>query len=66
MTKNSDNGVINEKPIGAYHMRQVDAASLTSSIIAITDDLKLNWDYLIAQCYDGASVMSGTHSGVQT
>ena len=61
-----DKGVINEKPIGAYHMTQVDAASLTSSIIEITENLKLNWNYLIAQCYDGASVMSGAYSGVQT
>jgi hypothetical protein len=61
-----ENGVVNEKPIGVYHMQQTDAASLTSAIIDITDQLKLNWDHLVAQCYDGASVMSGAYSGVQT
>ena len=40
-------------------MDQVDAASLTSSLVDITDKLTLKWDYLAAQCYDGASVISG-------
>jgi hypothetical protein len=62
----TDNDVVNKKPIGAYHMRQVDATGLTSSIIAITDELKLIWYYLVVQRYDWASVISSAYSGIQT
>ena len=61
-----ENGDVNEKPIGVYHMKHTDAASLISAIIDIVDKLRLNWNYLFAQCYDGASVMSGEYSGVET
>ena len=45
----------------------LDADSLTKKILAILDSFGLDYKKnLIAQCYDGASVMSGKNSGVAT
>ena len=45
----------------------LDANSLTKKILAIFDSFGLDYKKnLVAQCYDGASVMSGKNSGVAT
>lgn len=57
---------IQEKTLGCYHMKRCDAQSLSDAILKIIDENKLDRNRCIAQCYDGASVMSGAFSGVQT
>jgi len=57
---------IQEKTLGCYHMKRCDAQSLSDAILKIIDENKLDRKRCIAQCYDGASVMSGAFSGVQT
>ena len=39
---------------------------IAAQLVDNTDTLKLNLDYPVAQCYDGAAVISGAQSGVQT
>ena len=46
-------------------MQKLDAESLASFILKKLDELGLELSDCIAQCYDGASVMSGWASGVQ-
>ena len=59
-----DEGKVRERPIGCYHMKSLDAESLASFIHDTVAKLGLDWNYCVAQCYDGASVMSGPFSGV--
>ena len=54
-----------ERFLGFYDTQKVDAENLTSLIIQALLDHGLNIHDCIAQYYDGASVMSGEHSGVQ-
>jgi len=56
---------IHEKAIGCYHMRKVDAFSQCKEIFNIVTNNNLDIQKCIAQCYDGASVISGVFSGVQ-
>ena len=42
-----------------------DAATLTDTILEELAKVGLNSDKILSQCYDGASVMSGKHGGVQ-
>jgi hypothetical protein len=46
-------------------MISVDAESLCITIVETLKEIGLNRCVVVAQCYDGASVMSGTISGVQ-
>lgn len=59
------NGKINERPIGVFHAKQLDAESLSSLIMKILLDNGLSLDDCVGQCYDGASVMKGVQGGVQ-
>lgn len=61
----SSNGSVWEKPLGTFHMKKVDAESLTTAINKAVLENNLAWDKCVAQCYDGASVMSGSLRGVQ-
>ena len=54
-----------ERFLDFYDTQKVDAENLTSLIIQALLDHGLNIHDCIGQCYDGASVMSGEHSGVQ-
>lgn len=54
-----------EKPLGVIHMEKVDALSLANGINEAVTLYNLSWNNCVAQCYDGASVMSGPFSGVQ-
>lgn len=56
---------IHEKAIGCYHMKKCDAYTLSQEILNIAAHNKLDIQKCVAQCYDGASVMSGLFSGVQ-
>ncbi|XP_050062008.1 zinc finger MYM-type protein 1-like [Aphis gossypii] len=56
---------IHEKAIGCYHMKKCDAYTLSQEILNIAVHNKLDIQKCVAQCYDGASVMSGLFSGVQ-
>lgn len=58
-------GIVKERVIGTYHMEKVDAASLADFIYNEIEQSGLIWSNCVAQCYDGASVMSGCFSGVQ-
>ncbi|XP_066961629.1 zinc finger MYM-type protein 1-like [Macrobrachium rosenbergii] len=58
-------GVVKERVIGTYHMEKVDVASLVDFIYKEIEQSGLIWSNCVAQCYDGASVMSGCFSGVQ-
>ena len=58
-------GSVWEKPLGAFHMTKVDAESLASAINDAVLKNKLLWNKCVAQCYDGASIMSGRLAGVQ-
>ncbi|KAF0748949.1 zinc finger MYM-type protein 1-like [Aphis craccivora] len=60
-----DNFNIHEKSIGCYHMVKSDSESLFNQIINIISENNLNINKCVAQCYDGASVMSGAYTGVQ-
>jgi len=46
-------------------MKKCDAYTLSQEILNIAAHNKLNIQKCVAQCYDGASVMSGLFSGVQ-
>lgn len=59
------NGKVVERPIGCYHMHKLDAESLSTSICETIEKLGVDSMLCIAQCYDGASVMSGEFNGVQ-
>jgi len=50
---------IHEKAIGCYHMKKCDAYTLSQEILNIAAHNKLDIQKYVAQCYDGASVMSG-------
>lgn len=54
-----------EKSIGCFHMTKSDAVTLSDQIFKIIVDNNLNINNCVAQCYDGASVMSGAYTGVQ-
>lgn len=60
-----DGKVIQERCCGTYHMKKLDAQSLANFILKKIEELELDLSNCIAQCYDGASVMSGWASGVQ-
>ena len=58
-----ENGPPTEALLGLYELERFDADDITEHILQALKDLDLR--LLLAQCYDGASVMSGKHSGVQ-
>ena len=61
--------VINGKPVehmlSMIKVAEVDAKSLTRSLLGELQNLRLDPAYILCQCYDGASVMSGAKGGVQ-
>ncbi|KAF0711335.1 zinc finger MYM-type protein 1-like [Aphis craccivora] len=54
-----------EKALGYSHMKKSDATSLAQEIVKLIKENNLDINKCIAQCDDGASVMSGVYSGVQ-
>ena len=59
------NGAITERFLGFTNMHELDAGALTEKIVSVLTDQGIDIKKCIAQCYDGASVMSGKRSGVQ-
>ena len=59
------NAIIREETFGSTHLEQLDAASLANAIKDLVEKHGLDWSTCVAQCYDGASVMSGACNGVQ-
>ena len=57
-------GVAHERFISYIHCEGLHASALTSYIFQVLDGLQINIKNCISQCYYGASVMSGTYSGV--
>ena len=45
--------------------QELDAASLAKVLLKTLHDAGINIDYIMSQCYDGASVMRGDKGGVQ-
>ena len=64
-TSSKDNGKIFEKVLGTYHFKEQSAEALTDAIQSAAKDNGLEWKLCVVQCFDGASVMSGSFSGVQ-
>ena len=60
----TDNFQVHEEFLGLYHVDSIDAATI---MFVMTDQFQrfhLNIGKLKGQCYDGASAMSGSRSGV--
>ena len=55
---------VNEEFLGLYHVRSIDAATLTIAAKDTLCRMNLPLSKLRGQCYDGASAMSGAKSGV--
>lgn len=62
---NMSNGIVNERFLGFIYAKNLDAASLTEYIRQQLVVFKFDGNKMVSQGYDGASVMSGHHSGVQ-
>ena len=60
-----NNGVITKHFLGFSDMHELDASAITDKIVSLPDKQGIDVKQCIAQCYDGASVMSGKRSGVQ-
>ena len=60
-----NNGLITEHFLGFSDMHELDASAITDKIVSMLGKQGLDVKQCIAQCYDGASVMSGKRSGVQ-
>ena len=46
-------------------MHELDASAITNKIVSMLDKQGIDIEQYIAQCYNGASVMSGKRSGMQ-
>ena len=57
---------VKERFVGFVDVHQLDAHSLAGELVHHLGKLGLNLKQCISQCYDGASVMSGHISGVQS
>ena len=55
---------VNEEFLGLYHVDSIDAASICMVITDLFQRYGLSIGRLRSQCYDGASAMSGSRSGV--
>ena len=60
------NGTICEKFICYTHASKLDATSLCQYILSTLTSMQVDIQNCVAQCYDRASVMSGSCSGVST
>ena len=55
-----------ESFVGFFPCDGLDAVSLRDTILKVLTDLNIDFkSEMIGQCYDGASVMSGSSGGVQ-
>lgn len=63
---NTDNCTVNERFLSFVQAKSLDANSLSQYIVKLIRDCDFDLNKLVSQGYDGASVMSGQHTGVQT
>jgi len=56
---------VRESLIGLVRLCETKAAIICDAILKKLNDLNLPLEFLVAQCFDGASNMSGCYSGVQ-
>lgn len=61
----TDDGNVRERLLCIEQMTQFDAVSETKSILSFLTNHKIRLVRMLAQCYDGASVMAGRNGGVQ-
>ena len=61
----SEDHCVRERFLGFTDCPELDATSLATQIIGEVLRLGLNIKECVAQCYDGAAVMSGHFSGVE-
>ena len=59
-------GVVQERFISYTYCEELNAAAMTEYIHKALQSVGLHISNCVSQCYNGASVMSGTHSGVKT
>ena len=60
------NGVVHERFVSYSYYEELHAAAITSCIYDALSKIGLNIADCVSQCYDGASVMSGSLTGVRT
>ena len=58
-------GKVHEELIGMLQTDKCDAESMSVLLLEYLDKVNLKPANILSQCYDGASVMSGKHGGVQ-
>ena len=56
--------IVHEEFIGLYEVACTDSATITAAIMDVLTRLNLSLSKVHGQCYDGASSMSGSRSGV--
>ena len=61
----TEDGYVRERLLCIEQVTQFDAVSETTSILSFLTNHNIRLDRMLAQCYDGASVMSGRSGGVQ-
>lgn len=59
-------GKVKESLLILTTTKKLDAETFTRETLKVLKENNLNTDYLLSQCYDGASVMSGKVGGVST
>ena len=59
-------GVVQERFVSYTYCEEMNAAAMTDYIYEALQNVHLHISNCVSQCYDGASVMSGTHTGVRT
>ncbi|CAF4089460.1 unnamed protein product [Adineta steineri] len=52
--------------VGFVRLVEFDAQSLTNEIVKFLSSINIDINSCVAMCFDGASVLSGVHSGVQS
>ena len=61
-----DNLKVYEEPVGLYSLESTSAETIVSTIKDVLLRMNLRIDMCHGQCYNGASNMSGSNSGVAT
>ncbi len=58
-------GMVQERFLTFVHVHDLSAAGLATALKQQLRNEGINLSHCVAQCYDGASVMSGAYNGVQ-
>ena len=60
----SDDLQVHEEFLGLYHVDHIDAATVTAVVQDVFVRLNISMERIRGQCYNGASSMTGSRSGV--